>query len=1188
MRLYMASNMSASTRNNPFVGPRPLKNGEPLHGRDREALDLSDLLIAERIVLLYSPSGAGKTSLIQAGLLPLLRSEGFRVMPAMRVSLRPSQEQCRDLPPNHNRYVLSALLSLEELWPVAKQIPLPDLAAISLSEYLERWKAAENDETQEQRVVLVFDQFEEILTVEPADHDAKIEFFTQLGAALRQPNWSALMAMREEFLAGLDPYQRYLPTRLKNTFRLDLLSPETACRIAEQSAEAGGVPFSPSAAQKLADDLCSIQVQQPDGSLEEHKGAHVEPVQLQVVCYQLWEHLPEGTPRIEEAHLQAAGDVNAALAAYYADCVKAAAEQSGVQEKLIREWVSAHLITSHGFRGQVMGGSKQSQELKQDALVSLLNAHLIRGERRRGATWYELAHDRLIKPIRKNNETWFQEHLSLLQRQAALWEQHGRTDDLLFYGESLQRAEAWVKEQQPALNEHEREFLAACRKEKNARTNMQRLASVTQFAIIVSLLALVFFALALLANQRQKAASRTARENALEAAMTSAHHKFLSGEDELGALFAAVKNGKLLKETHANDRLKWQAAFNLRDILAGIHEKNRFDGHLGPVMSVAFSPDGTRLASGGMEKTIRLWPVLDGASSLPIENGGNVYGLSFNRDGSLLAAGGEDGQVKLWKTQTHAFEPFSKHAAAVYSLSFSPDGKWLASSDFAGRIRVQHVPDGTLLRNFSTLSFSTPGGLSAWSVRFSPDGARIAVAYSKYIRVWNVADQTVFGTFSGHAALVRNIAFSPDGSLLASGSQDRTIKLWDMQRRTLRATIAHSNGIRDLLFLPHSSIVAGGDDGALTFWDVNSRRVLKTLAGHEGWVRSLSVSPDGTFIASGSMDRSIRLWNIMSEEEQLTFTGKTFASVNSVSFASDGQAAAWSAGDYLLFKRSPSTLRKWHVPDIIGVSLSPDGQFLASWQKYGTMTFRKAASGEIFATRKERGVSLLSFSADSRLLALGYRDGAIMLWNMPDLTLRQRLSGHHASISSLTFSADGKWLASHSRDKTVKLWHLTGGTVFRTFSSHNGSISSLAFSADGKWLAEGGQNKKITLWETGADRAFRTFSSYAGAIVWSLSISPDHHFLASGNNSMMTIWSVPELKKLGTLAGHTDTVMGVKFTNNTTGGGIELASASQDEVFKHWRIGDLDDQLRRGCDWLQDYLRQSGRLSDEDRTLCDD
>ena len=460
---------TASYIQNPYVGPRPFQTGETLYGRDREVTELLDLLIAERVVLLYSPSGAGKTSLIQAGLLPELIEEGFQALPVIRVSLEPPPEQKAELPANYNRYVLSVLLSLEEGLPEDRQLPLTGLAGLTLTGYVNRAPAPNAQasgskikdaqtcpETGEApsdaqrasapdaqasgsrgkdaeassnaqpastgfsfqpaglapgRIVLIFDQFEEILTVDPADRDAKADFFAQVGETLRHPDHYALFAMREEFLAKLDPYLRHVPTRLSTTFRLDLLGTVGAHQAVQEPVRQAGIPFLKTAAAKLIDDLRRVRVQQPDGSTEERLGLYVEPVQLQVVCYRLWEHLPENTPKIQEAHIQEAGDVNTALAGYYADRVAATAQTTGIRERTIREWFDTHLITEQGIRGQVLRGAEQSQGLDNQAIAPLVDAHLVRAENRRGATWYELTHDRLIEPVRHNNAAWFQANM---------------------------------------------------------------------------------------------------------------------------------------------------------------------------------------------------------------------------------------------------------------------------------------------------------------------------------------------------------------------------------------------------------------------------------------------------------------------------------------------------------------------------------------------------------------------------------------------------------------------------------------------------------------------------------------------------------------------------------------------------------------------------------------------------------
>ena len=222
--------MLITPRPNPYPGPRAFEPGETLYGRRRDTRQLLNLLIAERIVLLYSPSGAGKTSLMQAALVPELEAEGFRVLPPMRVSLEAASRVARV----RNRYVFSLLLSLEAGLDEAEQTPVDALAGMTLDEYLAQQPGATSSNGSSDQLldaddwygdVLIFDQFEEILNTDPTDRAAKMGFFMQVGEALQNRQRWALFAMREEFVAGLDPYLLPLPHPLCHHLSFAALGP---------------------------------------------------------------------------------------------------------------------------------------------------------------------------------------------------------------------------------------------------------------------------------------------------------------------------------------------------------------------------------------------------------------------------------------------------------------------------------------------------------------------------------------------------------------------------------------------------------------------------------------------------------------------------------------------------------------------------------------------------------------------------------------------------------------------------------------------------------------------------------------------------------------------------------------------------------------------------------------------------
>ncbi len=407
--------MIRNLRPNPYVGPRAFQRGEVLYGRQRELRELVQLLVSERIILCHSPSGAGKTSLINAALIHELEEHrDFFVYPPIRLNLDlPVDSQLRL---SINRYVLSALRCLEAGLSEDHQLSLDDLSKLTLIEYLAMRAQSDGDDR-----VLIIDQLEEIITADPIDFVAKHEFFDQLGAALKadQQLWT-LCAIREEYVISIEPYIESIPRRLRARYRLPFLDRQAAFDAMCAPAEQAGVTFTQLAAEQLASDLSRVIVRQPDSSLVFQEGPFIEPVQLQVVCHRLWAHLPNGKQMIDEEDLEVLGDVNSALGNYFSDAVHVISADIGVDESIIRDWVAERLISAQGVRLQVLREPTSSGGLSNEVITALVNAHLVREEQQRGAMWFELAHDRLIEPIRNANDAWHKARRNRLELTTAL------------------------------------------------------------------------------------------------------------------------------------------------------------------------------------------------------------------------------------------------------------------------------------------------------------------------------------------------------------------------------------------------------------------------------------------------------------------------------------------------------------------------------------------------------------------------------------------------------------------------------------------------------------------------------------------------------------------------------------------------------------------------------------------------
>jgi hypothetical protein len=425
----------------PYIGPDPFESGMALYGRDQDLLRLIHLLVSERILLMYSPSGAGKTSLIQAGLIPALEKPGggpvrltkvFQVSPPMRVG--------DQVPPTlgvANRYVGSALAKLPD-WGRS-------MATGSVATTLtDHFKAADAGNAHR---VLVFDQFEEILTADRTDRKVKEEFFRQVGELLEDPRFLALFSMREEYLAGLDPFIGAIPNRFRSRFRLDYLTVAQA-RDAILKPLPAGFEFDRQALEALLTDLRRLPTR--EASAAPLLSETIEPYQLQVVCTRLWEAPDRAPGKITAEDVKRHGDVRTALGAYYADKVRQIAEanEASISERALREWIEDKLISPRGFRSKVVVEPSGTLDgLSQDVLRRLVKAWLV-GEDTRpdGSSQFELSHDRLIEPVRDDNVRWFKRHRPPFRDRALAWVKGSRPNQLLLRGADLADATRWRKE----------------------------------------------------------------------------------------------------------------------------------------------------------------------------------------------------------------------------------------------------------------------------------------------------------------------------------------------------------------------------------------------------------------------------------------------------------------------------------------------------------------------------------------------------------------------------------------------------------------------------------------------------------------------------------------------------------------------------------------------------------------------
>jgi hypothetical protein len=374
---------------NPYVGPRPFEREEAgfFFGRERDARDLASMIIAHRVVLLYSASGAGKSSLVNAGVVPLLERKSFESLPVARVGALAVE-------PTAN--VFAATLALELGGGDG-----------SIAAALQARARRLDEEGEPVPRVLVFDQFEELFTAHPEHWSHRAGLFDELHDALEaDKQLRVLFILREEYLAQIEPYGPHLPGGLTIRFRLERLDRSAALDAVTRPLEGTGRSFAPGVAEGLVDDLLALRVDTGSGESIEVPGEFVEPVHLQVVCSRLWAELHSDVTEIRAEHIQALADLDTVLGRFYEEAVTAAHDQEGVPERGLRRWVDNKLITPGGTRSTVYRGTEETAGLPNPTLEVLEDKRLIRAEQRAGALWYELTHDRLIEPVRNANAAY--------------------------------------------------------------------------------------------------------------------------------------------------------------------------------------------------------------------------------------------------------------------------------------------------------------------------------------------------------------------------------------------------------------------------------------------------------------------------------------------------------------------------------------------------------------------------------------------------------------------------------------------------------------------------------------------------------------------------------------------------------------------------------------------------------------
>jgi energy-coupling factor transporter ATP-binding protein EcfA2 len=819
----------------PYVGLAAfgVGDGDRFFGRDRLVAELCARVAEQRFVVVFGPSGSGKSSLLRAGLLNQVGAQGVPAGPVMVMTPGPHPlEECAA----HLAALVngSAVATRAALRADADSLHLTVLQALV-------------DRPESSELLLVVDQFEETFTLcgDPAERTA---FLGVLRAAAQAPNSRTriVLGVRADFYAHCAHHPELAEALRDGQL---LVGPMTTDEL--RSAVTGPALL---VGCRLETALVSRVIADATG----HPGV------LPLVSHALLEtwRRRRGTTLTLTGYDEAGGITQAIARTAQAVHDSLSPRQRQCARHLFVRLVALGEGTEDTKRR--LDRAELDPDTQADTVLErLVLARLVTQDR----DSVQITHEALIRCWPQLRQ-WLTEDRDLLRvhRQlveaTGLWESLDRDPGALYRGTRLALARELADTATTTLTLREQAFLDASQAAESAEhaTARRRTRRLRQLVGLLAVLLVLSAASTIYAVRADKAVAR--QRNALLAQDVAKQAVALRGTNPALAAQLSLAAYRLTPTPQARDSLVSTLAVTLV-------------GHDQTVSSVAFSQDGRTLATAGFDRTVRLWNVSDPthptALSTFTANGDTVTAVAFSPDGRLLAIGGRDRTVRLWTVSDpeHPTElaRLAGHTDTVFSVAFAPDGRTVASGSYDRTVGLWDVADPAHPTRVSTLTAHT---LSVKPVAFSPDGKTLASGSDdRTVRLWNTADPahpTELAVLGGHSDFVDAVAFSPDGKTLASGSDDHTVRLWDIGSRTeLAALSAHTDIVSSVAFSPDGKTLASGSyDQTLRLWNLADLRhpaEAATFTGHAGAINATTFSPDGRTLATASDDHTAQLWD---------------------------------------------------------------------------------------------------------------------------------------------------------------------------------------------------------------------------------------------------------------------------------------------------------------------------------------
>jgi len=1073
-----------------------------------------------RFLAIVGASGSGKSSLVRAGLVPALRWNQASTDWQIHICT----------PTAYPLESLATSLTLEDPGVTSNTLSVDDLArnVHSLHTFAKRKLRSKNGA----RLLLVVDQFEELFALCRLEEE-RASFIGNLLAATSEKDGPVILiiTLRADFYAHCASYPQLREALAQRQEYIGAMNNEELRRAVGEPAQRGRWEFEPGLVDLLLHDV-----------------GH-EPGALPLLSHALLETWQRRRGRMMTlSGYASSGGVRGAIAetaeTVFTD--QFTHEQQVIARRIflrLTELNDEASMTDTRRRATFNELILKPEEAATThaVLKSLADARLITTSEDSA----EVAHEALIRewPTLRG---WLEDNREGLRLQRHLtetaqeWLSMNRESDVLYRGARLAQAREWASFHDEEMNALEREFLQAsivhsdrevaereAQRQRELDLQKQRAEEQTQAARQLKRRALFLTAALVIAGVLALTAyvfgQRASREAQLSTSreLAAAAISNLDVDPERSILLA-------LQAVSTADTLEAEDALHQAVIASRV--RMTIDAHDAEIWRLAYSPDGTRLASASQDGTVKIWDPTTG-SELRILDGhgsGGVNGVAFSPDGKYLATAGDDKTVKVWDAATgEELLTLSGHGAEVTAVAFSPDGKRILSGSADQTAKVWDADTGQEL-------FSLQGHTDVVvRVVFSSDGNQLHTAsFDDTIKVWDAHTGEELLSFPG-----ASLGFSQDGARLASWGEGVSVNIVDSATGTKLFTLyGHSNNLSSAAFSRDGELVATASmDKKVIVWDALKGQELFTLSGHTGGVESVAFSPDATQIATGGTDGMLKLWDLTPGHEVLTI----YHPVGNTSWF-----ALRSDGGGLVMTGEDSTLPEvWQLPRgvgsaansaaakklltlaghaklVRGVTFSLDGSRIATGSFDGTAKVWDAQTGEEMLTLSSApDVGWVAFSPDgSRLATSSFINGTSTIWDAQSGRELSVLRGHQSGVPVGIFSPDGARFVTGSDGDGAKIWNVaTGEEVFHL--NHPNTVYGVAFSTDGKRLATASNTPLIKVWDTTSGEELLSFTGHIDAIV-SIAFSPDGTLLATASRDRTAkLWDPTSGRELLTLHG---------------------------------------------------------------------